>query len=200
MLSGQLYNSFDRELVRLHEHALQLANRLNQNEEMDPKLRNNILKELLGSIGNDSMFFFPVHFDYGFNTYVGDRCYFNYNVTILDCAEVRFGNNVLVGPNVQFLTPLHPLLARERRIKKDEDGNLRCEEYAHPVRIENDVWIGSGVIVNPGVTIGKGSVIGSGSIVTRDIPDHVLALGNLCRILREIPENDSTTKQEPSLK
>ncbi len=190
MLAGWLYNSFDKELVRLHEHALQLVNRLNQNE-LNLELRNNLLKELLGSIGNDSTFSSPIHFDYGFNTYVGDRCYFNYNVTILDCAEVRFGNNVLVGPNVQFLTPLHPLLDRERRIKRDENGNLRCEEYARPVRIEDKVWIGSGVIVNPGVTIGEGSVIGSGSIVTRDIPDHVLAVGNPCRVLREITENDS---------
>ncbi|MDO5554245.1 MAG: sugar O-acetyltransferase [Planctomycetia bacterium] len=191
MLAGLLYNSMDQDLIRLRQHTELLVKRLNRDEETS-ETRNRLLKELLGSLGCNSELTFPIRFDYGFNTHIGDYCYFNFNVTILDCAEVRFGNNVLVGPNVQFLTPLHPLLARERRIYQDNSGHLHCEEYARPIHIANDVWIGAGVIINPGVHIGEGSVIGSGSVVTKDIPNHVLAVGNPCRVLRNITENDST--------
>ena len=132
-----------------------------------------------------------INFDYGYNTYIDDNSYFNFNCTFLDCAEIRIGKNVFVGPNVSFLTPVHPLLAKERNINIDENGNKYILEYCKPINVGDNVWIGGGAIVNPGVSIGNDTVIGSGSVVTKDIPSGVVAAGVPCRVIREITESDS---------
>lgn len=194
MLAGKLYNPLDRELtdIRLKSHAL--IDRFNLSGDQETELRTELLSQILGRAGAHLEMTPPIRFDYGCNTYIGDRCYFNFNATFLDCAEIRFGDDVFVGPNVSFLTPVHPFLARERNFTFDENGNKRDQEYAKPIRIGCGVWIAGGVIVNPGVTIGSNCVIGSGSVVTRDIPDGVLAFGNPCRVIRELTEEDSVTR------
>ena len=123
----------------------------------------------------------PFHCDYGYNISIGQNFYSNYNCTILDCAQVTIGNNVLFGPNVSLFTagdPIHPAPRNEGI------------EYAFPITIGNNVWIGGGVIVNPGITIGDNVVIGSGSVVTKDIPSNVIAVGNPCKVLKEITDED----------
>ena len=120
--------------------------------------------------------------DYGYNIYLGDYVFMNYNCVILDCAPVRFGNEVMVGPNCSFYTALHPF---------DPDKRRTGVEYAKPINIGNDVWFGGNVTVLPGVNIGNNVIIGAGSVVTKDIPDNMIAAGNPCRILRENkPENN----------
>lgn len=131
-----------------------------------------------------------VRLDYGCNTYIGSNCYFNFNCIFLDCAEIHVGDNVFVGPNVLFLTPIHPLLAEERNRRVDRDGHIHLFEYCKPIEIESNVWIGGGAIVNPGVTIGHDSVIGSGSVVTKDIPSGVIAAGVPCKVIRKVTEED----------
>lgn len=197
MAAGLPYNSLDRELVAVRERAHKLIERFNRTEDDETELRTALLDQFLGRAGKALEMTPRVNFDYGFNTFIGDYCYFNYNLTVLDCAEVRFGDNVFVGPNVSFLTPLHPLLPRERNFRFDENGNRRNLEYCRPIRVGNNVWIGGGAIVNPGVTIGDDSVIGSGSVVTRDVPPGVLAAGVPCRPIRNITEADSLERLFP---
>jgi maltose O-acetyltransferase len=119
----------------------------------------------------------PFSCDYGRNIRLGSAVYFNFNCVVLDVAPVTIGNHVLFGPAVQIYTAYHPLDAAERR---------SGIEYGKPVVLGDDVWVGGGAIVCPGVTIGAGAVIGAGSVVTRDVPPYVLAVGNPCRVLRDL--------------
>lgn len=119
------------------------------------------------------------HCDYGTNIRVGEKVFFNFNCVVLDVMEVKIGSNVLFGPAVQIYTAMHPMSAVERRT---------WLEYAKPVEIGSDVWVGGGAIICPGVKIGSGTVIGAGSVVTRDIPERVFAAGNPCRVIRGLAE------------
>lgn len=188
MLAGQIYDPSDPALCRQRDLARDLAAEFNQTKENEKDRRMEILRQLLGSIGEYSELYPRIQFDYGCNTYIGNRCYINFSATFLDCAEVRLGDDVFVGPNVSFLTPLHPLLARDRVMRFASDGHPYTLESCRPITVENNVWIGGNVTVLPGVTIGHDAVIGAGSVVTRDIPPGVLAVGNPCRVLREINE------------
>lgn len=123
----------------------------------------------------------PFRCDYGYNIDVGENFYANYNCTILDCAQVLIGDNVLFGPNVSLFTAGHPIHLETRH-----EGL----EFALPIVIGNDVWIGGGTIVNPGVTIGHNVVIGSGSVVTKHIPSDSIAVGNPCKVMRKITDRD----------
>ena len=133
----------------------------------------------------------PIICDYGIYTTIGERCFANFNFTVLDCCPVTIGNDVFFGPNCTIATPIHPLLNEERKLRYKEDGTLYDLEYAAPITIEDGCWLASGVTVCGGVTIGKGCVIGANSVVTRDIPAGVFAAGNPCRVIREITEQDS---------
>ena len=113
-----------------------------------------------------------------------------FNFTVLDTCPVNIGDNVFFGPNCTIATPVHPFRWQERNIKFKEDGTAYDDEYGKPIIIEDDCWLGSNVVVCGGVTIGKGSVIGAGSVVVRDIPADSLAVGNPCRVVRKIDEND----------
>lgn len=141
----------------------------------------NLLRQLLGS--TDGRFLIEPSFwcDYGYNIHLGKNFYANHNCVILDCAKVTFGDHVMVGPNCGFYTACHPIDPQQRR-----EG----VEFARPITVGNDVWFGGGCTVLPGVTIGDGCVIGAGSVVTRDIPDNCLAVGNPCRVIREITDRD----------
>ena len=143
--------------------------------------RKDLFKKLLGKTGENFHIEQPFHCDYGYNIEIGENFYANYNCTILDCGKVIFGDNVLLAPNVAVFTAGHPVDAAKRN-----EG----WEYAFPVKIGNNVWIGGNTVINTGVTIGDNVVIGAGSVVTKDIPSNVVAFGNPCKVFREISENE----------
>lgn len=157
--------------------------------------RNWLLKRLLGSIdGKAYAVQLPFHCCFGRNIHVGKNFFANYNCIMMDHAEIRIGDNVLIGSNVSILTINHPLDPEQRRIFHTEDSfhpeKKSNWEIIAPITIGDDVWIGAGAIILPGVTIGSGSTIGAGSIVTHDIPPNVLALGAPCRVIRDLTEED----------
>ncbi len=190
MLAGQLYDPSDTELTALLVKARKLARRYNQTDEDEPEKRIAILRELLPNTPNLPSLQAPVFFDYGCNTTFGKFSGANFNFTCLDVCPVRIGDNVMIGPNVTLATPMHPLLPEERNVRQREDGSFYNLEYAKPITIEDNCWLAANVVVCGGVTIGEGSVIGAGSVVTRDIPPHSLAVGNPCRVIRTIGEQD----------
>src|SRR4051795_2460191 len=180
MLAGELYDPLDPELVRTRERARDLCQDLNATLEREHEDRRRMLKELFGR-GGDSAWGQPPFFcDYGANILLGERVFFNFNCVVLDVCRVTIGDYTLFGPAVQVYTATHPLNAELRR----------KQEFAKPIEIGSDVWVGGGAILCPGVRIGSRSVIGAGSVVTRDIPEGVFAAGNPCRVIREITEAD----------
>ncbi|MGM9934990.1 MAG: sugar O-acetyltransferase [Clostridium sp.] len=140
-----------------------------------------LIKSILGKTGQEIHIEQPFHCDYGTNIEVGENFYSNYNCIMLDVGKITIGKNVMFAPNVSIYTAGHPV---------HPDSRNSGYEYGMPVTIGDNVWIGGSVVINPGVTIGNNVVIGSGSVVTKDIPDNVIAVGNPCRIIREITEED----------
>lgn len=183
MLSGKPYKSFGEELLGERQHAKEMIFEFNSLRPNEIEKRNEIIKKLFGKASDNFFIEPPFRCDYGYNIFMGENFYSNYNCTILDCAKVTIGDNVLFAPNVSLFTAGHPIHFEPRN-----EGF----EYAFPITIGNNVWIGGGVIVNPGVTIGDNVVIGSGSVVTKDIPSNVIAAGNPCKIIREITDEDKT--------
>ncbi|WP_288154114.1 sugar O-acetyltransferase [Duncaniella freteri] len=181
MASGAWHNGFATEIGNALGRASRLCFSLNAISPENKSERESIIRELFGEIGGRFIINSPFRCDIGYNIHVGDNLICNFNVTILDEAEVRIGDNVFIGPNTSICTITHALDFRQRN-----EGIMRSA----PVTIGSNVWIGAGVTVLPGVTIGDGSVIGAGSLVTKDIPSGVLALGSPCRVVREITEAD----------
>ncbi|MFT4164851.1 MAG: sugar O-acetyltransferase [Microlunatus sp.] len=179
MLAGDLYIADDPENGRRAQRAVQLAHGYHQASLADPLAAIPLLAELLGTLGEGAYVKPPLYVDYGEQLHIGARTFVNYNLTALDVAPIIIGEDCQLGPNVQLLTPTHPIAPGPRRDKL---------EAAKPITIGNNVWLGGGVIVCPGVTIGDDSVIGAGSVVTRDIPAGVLAVGNPARVLRSISD------------
>ncbi|MGL5514694.1 MAG: sugar O-acetyltransferase [Sporomusa sp.] len=186
MLAGKPYKSFGAELLTERQFAKEMIFDYNALRPKEIQARNEIIKKLLGKVGRDFFIEPPFRCDYGYNIFIGDNFYANYNCTILDCAKVTIGNYVLLGPNVSLFTAGHPLHS-ELRVQEIE--------YALPIAIGNHVWIGGGAIINAGITIGNHSVIGSGSVVTKDIPANVLAVGNPCKVIRAISDDDKAKFQ-----
>jgi maltose O-acetyltransferase len=177
MLAGEIYDPFDPDLVAARVVARDRCQDLNATRESDETGRRRILRDLFGKGGDSVWMQPPFYCDYGSNIELGERVYFNFNCVVLDVCPVRIGDFTLFGPAVQIYTPIHPFDAEQRR----------REEFGKPIEIGSDVWVGGGAIILPGVTIGSRSVIGAGSVVTRDIPAGVLAVGNPCRVVRDIP-------------
>ena len=181
MISGDLYDASDPELLFLRRKAHRLCTQFNQLFDTDEIARCEILKELLNvsyeRVENDIYFQGGIFFDYGVNISIGKNFYANFNITILDVCPVTIGDNVMLGTGVSLLTPIHPL--------KFQDRN-KLLEYAKPITIGNNCWLASNVTVIGGVKIGEGSVIGAGSVVTRDIPSNSFAAGNPCRVIKTI--------------
>lgn len=175
MLAGELYNSFDPELIAERCSCRLLLKQFNDSKPDETELRQNILKKLLASQGDNLLIEPPFYCDYGSNITLGQNVYFNFNCVVLDVAPITIGDQVLIAPNVQIYTATHPL-----------DWKLRSQglEYAQPITIGSHVWIGGGAIICPGVEIGDRSVIGAGSVVTKNIPADVVAAGNPCKIIR----------------
>ena len=191
MLAGVLYDPTDDELAALRERAHRLSHAYSNTLETDEDERDQIIRELIPDIGENAYFQGPVQFDYGCFTRVGENTYVNFNFTCLDCAPVSIGANVFFGPNISLLTPVHPLRWQERNLYTKPDGTMTNREYARPITIGDNTWLGGSVTVCGGVTIGEGSVIGAGSVVVKDIPPNAFAAGNPCRVIREITEEDS---------
>jgi maltose O-acetyltransferase len=181
MLAGLPYKSWldglpdERMAVRVKTREY------NNLEPGDRERRDELIREILGRTGRQLFIEAPFLCDYGYNIEVGENFYANFNLVILDVAKVVIGDNVMIAPNVAIYTAGHPVHPESRN---------SGYEYGMPITIGNNVWIGGNVVINPGVKIGDNVIIGAGSVVTKDIPDNMIAVGNPCRTVREITEED----------
>jgi maltose O-acetyltransferase len=187
MLAGELYDPLDAELSAARRRARDLCQALNNSRDEEEALRARLLKELFGSSGESPWIQPPFYCDYGANITLGDKVFFNFNCVVLDVTTVKIGSYTLCGPNVQIYTAMHPIDAAERR---------RGLEFAKPIEIGDDVWVGGSAVICPGVTIGSRAIIGAGSVVTRDIPGDVFAAGNPCRVIRSMTNNKARMPNE----
>ena len=181
MHGQKLYFCNDETLMKEQAACLEILYDFNQTRPGEGEKRTALLRQLLAEVGKNVYIEPPLRANWGRHTHIGRDVYANFNLTLVDDAEISFGDNCMVGPNVTIATAGHPILPE-----------LRCQllQYNLPVRIGDNVWIGAGAILLPGVTVGDGSVIGAGSVVTKDVPGGVVAAGNPCRVLREIGERD----------
>lgn len=177
MLAGEMYDPADPVLLKEREEARQKVRLFNQTIETEEEKRITLLKDLLGSTGENIYMEPNIRFDYGSNTYVGENFFANFDCTILDVCEVRFGDNCMLAPGVQIYTATHPIHPTARNSGK---------EFAKPITIGNNVWIGGSAIINPGVTVGNNVVIASGAVVTKDVPDNVVVGGNPAKVIKQI--------------
>ena len=181
MKNGMLYVDIGEGLDEERKMCKELLYDYNNTRPSEEIKRKALLKELLGDMGQDIWIEPPVHMAYGTNIHIGNHFYANFNLVIVDDIDVYIGEYVMIAPNVTITPTGHPV---------DADLRRPGTQFSIPVRIGNNVWIGSNAVILPGITIGDNSVIGAGSVVTRDIPENVIAVGNPCRVLREINEQD----------
>ena len=181
MQSGKLYFCTDEEIAKEQLECLEILYDYNHTRPSESQKREKILKNLLAEIGENCYIEPPLHANWGKYTHFGNNVYANFNLTLVDDTDIFVGDNVMFGPNVIIATAGHPV---------DPPLREKVAQFNIPVRIGKNVWIGAGAIVLPGVTIGDHSVIGAGSVVTKDIPPNVVAVGNPCRVLREINDRD----------
>lgn len=177
MLAGELYNALDSQLSDERLQARLLLKQLNDSHEDYPIERGRIIKELIPNAGEGLWLQPPFYCDYGYNIIVGEKVFFNFNCVVLDVMPVTIGSRTLFGPNVQIYTATHPMDHKER---------ASGVEYAKPITIGEDVWVGGSVVICPGITIGDRCVIGAGSVVTKDIPAGVFVAGNPCKVIRKL--------------
>lgn len=177
MIAGELYFANDPELVSDRMFARSQSQIINQAESAE--LRSQLLKETFGRTGKKIYMEPVINFDYGYNIFVGENFYANFNCTFLDVSTIEIGDNCMFAPNVQLYTATHPLHPVKR------NSGL---EYAKPIKIGDNVWLGGGVIVTPGVTLGNNVVVGAGSVVTKSFPDNVVIAGNPARIIKTVEE------------
>lgn len=177
MRESDWYVADDPELARLTMRAQQLSAQYERLWPDDPAAAHDVLAQLLGSLGQGSEVRPPLRVDYGVHLHLGERVFVNFGLVALDVVDITIGDDTLLGPGVQLLTPVHPLDPEPRRAKL---------EAADPIRIGSNVWIGGNVTVMPGVTIGDNSVVGGGAIVTKDVPANVVVVGNPARVVKEL--------------
>ncbi|KRB78702.1 maltose acetyltransferase [Nocardioides sp. Root190] len=177
MLDGDFYLADDPEIVDAYHRASDLTAEFNSTTAREEERRRSLLSDLLGAFGEDTVIRPPLQVDYGTQIEIGARTFINFGLIALDVVAITIGDDVQIGPNVQLLTPIHPLGAELRRAKW---------ESAKPITIGDNVWLGGGVIVCPGVTIGANTVVGAGAVVTKDLPAGVLAVGNPARVVRDL--------------
>ena len=179
---GFLYDAnYDEDLIKERFDCKDLCHEYNMIIPSKVEQRTAIMKKILGKTKDSFFIEQPFVCDYGYNIEIGENFYANHNCVILDAAKVTFGDNVFIAPNCGFYTAGHPF---------DVEDRNKGLEYAYPIKVGNNVWIGGNVVVLPGVTIGDNSVIAAGSIVNKDIPSGVVAAGNPCKIIRAITEED----------
>lgn len=182
MDKGLIYDPSVREIMDEQEGCLELQYEYNHTRPSEGEKRERLLKEMFGSIGEGCYIEPPLHANWaGKHVFMGDMCYANFNLTLVDDANIYIGDKVMFGPNVVVATANHPINPELRE---------RMLQYNKEVHIGNNVWIGANVTIVPGITVGENSVIGAGSVVTKDVPANVVAYGNPCRVVREISEHD----------
>lgn len=180
-----LYDAnYDKELTDERLKAKDMCYDYNLLRPYETEKQKVILESLFGKTGENCCIVAPFWCDYGYNIEIGKNFFANHNTVILDCAKVNFGDNVFIGPNCGFYTAGHPI---------DTERRNKGLEYAYPITVGDNVWLGAGVHIMPGVTIGSNVVIGGGSVVTADIPDNVVAFGNPCKVKRNITDEDKKT-------
>lgn len=178
MSAGEIYDAnYDKQLIQERQYAKELCYDYNNLRPSKIEERKELLKKILGKTKENFWIEQPFVCDYGYNIEVGENFYANHNLIILDANKVKFGDNVFIAPNCGFYTAGHPLDAERRN---------KGLEYAKPIEIGNNVWIGGNVVVLPGVKIGDNAVIGAGSVINKDIPANVVAVGNPCKAIKEI--------------
>ena len=187
MQLGEVYNDFDEDLFVRRVEAKKLFRIYNKTEDDEIERRNQILSHLLGKVGKNVWIEPDFRCEFGKNITIEDDVYINFGCVILDCAQVTIGENTLLGPNVGLYPVNHSFDPEERK----KGGCL-----GKPIHIGKNVWLGGDVKVLAGVTIGDNTIIGTGSIVTKDIPGNVIAVGNPCKVLRNITEKDKTSYTE----
>ena len=181
MRKGLIYIDNYEDLIKERLKGKELIYDYNNTRPSEEEKRKEILHNLFGHAGENIWIEPPLRVAYGKNVHIGNNFYANFNLVLVDDIEIFIGNNVMIAPNVTITVtghPVHPTLRKNG------------EQFSFPVKIEDDVWIGSNVVILPGVTIGRNSVIGAGSVVTKDIPENVVAVGNPCKVLREITDRD----------
>ena len=184
--AGLLYYAYDEQIRKDYLESRSICFRYNQIPPEREAEREALLKSYLRKTGEHLTIEPPFFCDFGFNVEVGENFYANYNLTILSGALVRFGDHVFLGPNCGFYPPEHP---------HDPQTRNAGMEYAFPITVGNNVWMGGGVTVLSGVTIGDNTIIGAGSVVTKDIPANVIAAGNPCKVLRPLSEEELSGKR-----
>ena len=177
MIAGELYQAFGEELFGERQHAKRLCRHFNETTEEQMAERDAILRELLGSCGPNVFIEPSFRCDYGYNLHVGRNFYANYDLVVLDCCEVRIGDNCMIAPRVSIFTAAHPL---------DAPTRISGFEFAKPITIGDNVWIGGHAVINPGVTIGDNVVIAAGAVVTKDVPSNVVVAGVPARVIRQL--------------
>lgn len=175
MLAGDRYDPLDPILAQERSRSRLLIEQLNRSSESDVEERSRIIRSLLPNADPEIWLQPPFYCDYGYNIIIGEKVFLNFNCVILDVTQVKIGGRTLIGPDVQIYTATHPIVHTQR---------AEGIEFAKPITIGEDVWIGGGVIICPGVSIGDRTVIGAGSVVTKDIPSDVMAAGNPCKVIR----------------
>lgn len=180
MVTGEFYHPGDEEINALRHRSRELLSRYNATAPDELEQRESLLQELLGSVGPQAYLEPPFRCDYGCNIHIGSHFYCNFDCLFLDTCPITIGDRVMLGPGVHLYTPCHPLQ------KDDRSSGL---EYAKPIHIGHDVWIGGRAIICPGVTIGDGAVIGAGAVVTRSVPANTVVAGNPARPIRTIDQS-----------
>ena len=177
MLAGELYMANESQLTNMRLNCNKLVSEFNKIDQSDNENRNILMQRIFAKVGMNCHITPPFQCDYGSNLYLGDNVYMNYNCVILDCAKVEIGEGTLFAPGVQVYAATHPI---------DPDIRKTGLELAKPIKIGKNCWIGGCAIILPGVTIGDNTTIGAGSVVTKDIPSNVVAVGNPCKVIKEI--------------
>ena len=187
-LSGEYCNHLDKEVLDMMMRTKGLLRQLNSTDTFDGEARANLLHKLFGSVGKHVSVDMNFHCECGKHIFLGDKVIINMNCTFLDGNFIRIGNRVLIAPDVKLYTATHPIEAVERFVNDwdEQSGDLFFRTRALPITIGDNVWIGGGAIVLPGVTIGDNCVIGAGSVVTQSVPANSVAVGNPCRVIREL--------------
>ena len=185
-MAGETFTA-DCSTLDLGLRAKRLVRQLNACDYADAESKRNILKELLGSMGDHVHIDIDFHCEYGKNIHVGDNVIINMNCTFVDNNRIDIGNRVLIASDVKMYTATHSTNPAVRNHSDNPNPAFWCNTYSRPIRIEDEVWIGGGAIILPGVTIGKGSVVGAGAVVTRDIPPYSIAVGSPARVIKNIP-------------
>lgn len=180
MLSGELYDPTDPTLVADRNRVRNLTRRYKETKPDDHTNRQALIDELFGSVGDECQMEPPFRCDYGYNIHIGENFYANFDCVILDAGRVEIGRNCMIAPGAHIYTATHPLDAAER---------IKGLEYAKPVTVGDNVWIGGQAVINPGVTVGDDTVIGSGAVVTEDVPSGVVVQGNPATVVKELDAN-----------